>query len=87
VVISLLLTAGYLAVIWSAWQGRNWARIVLWVLGGLSLASAFSAPGAGTGVPGLLQLPLLVVGIVALALKPSNRWYVAERDRRRAYRG
>ncbi|WP_222264934.1 hypothetical protein [Modestobacter marinus] len=87
VVISLLFVAAYLLVIWFAWQGRNWARIVLWALGGLSLASAFGAPGAETGILGFLQLLLVLVGIVALALKPSNHWYVAERDRRRAYRG
>jgi Family of unknown function (DUF6264) len=87
VVVSLLFVAAYLLVIWFAWQGRNWARIVLWVLGGLSLASAFGAPGAETGFLGVLQLLLVLVGVVALALKPSNLWYVAERDRRRAYRG
>ncbi|WP_369135137.1 hypothetical protein [Modestobacter sp. I12A-02662] len=87
VVISLLFVAAYLLVIWFAWQGRNWARIVLWVLGGLSLASAFAAPGAETGILGFLQLLLVLVGVVALALKPSNHWYAAERDRRRAYRG
>ncbi len=87
VVISLLFVAAYLLVIWFAWQGRNWARIVLWVLGGLSLASAFAAPGAETGILALLQLLLVLVGVVALALRPSNQWYVAERDRRRAFRG
>ena len=27
--------------IWFAWQGRNWARIVLWVLGGLGVLAGF----------------------------------------------
>ena len=27
--------------IWFAWRGRNWARIVLWVLGGLAVLAGF----------------------------------------------
>jgi hypothetical protein len=69
--------------LWFAWNGRNWARIVLWVLGGLSVVSGlFSLGGAGaTGQNGFLtaigffQLLLVIAGIVLLALKPSNEWY------------
>ncbi|MCF6737463.1 hypothetical protein [Blastococcus sp. KM273129] len=69
-----------LLFVWFAWQGRNWARIVLWVLGGLALlAGPFNAV-AGGPLPFLttlswFQLALTAAGVVLLALKPSNDWY------------
>jgi hypothetical protein len=82
VVFGLLLTALQLMFIWFAWNGRNWARIVLWVLGGLGVAGGlvgFVSPQPG--MPGYLvglsvfSFLLTVAGIVLLALKPSNEWY------------
>ena len=66
--------------VWFAWKGRNWARIVLWVLGGLALLSVpFSATASGPlpFVTALtwFQIVLTLVGVVLLALKPSNDWY------------
>jgi hypothetical protein len=66
--------------IWFAWKGRNWARIVLWVLGGLALLSVpFSATASGPlpFVTALtwFQIGLTFAGVVLLALKPSNDWY------------
>ena len=84
-VISFLFIAAFAAVLWFAWQGRNWARIVLWVLGGLSVITALSGTSATGGLLGTLQLLLIVVGIVALALKPSNEWYRAEGQRRKRF--
>jgi len=84
-VIGLVFLALYLLVLWFAWQGRNWARIVLWVLGGLSVASGIFGLGNGNGLLafiGVLQLLLVIAGIVLLALKPSNEWYRAESQRR-----
>jgi hypothetical protein len=81
-VFGLLLTALQIMFIWFAWNGRNWARIVLWVLGGLGVAGAlvgFVSPQPGQ--PGYLiglsvfSFLLTVAGIVLLALKPSNEWY------------
>jgi hypothetical protein len=89
-VIGLLFLAAYLVVLWFAWQGRNWARIVLWVLGGLSLLFGLLGMGSSTGVLallGVLQLLLLVAGIVLLALKPSSEWYRGEGQRRLAHSG
>ncbi|MCZ2859126.1 hypothetical protein [Blastococcus sp. VKM Ac-2987] len=66
--------------VWFAWQGRNWARIVLWVLGGLTLVFApFSAGGTGP-LPFVTTLSwfttaLIAAGVVLLAAKPSNDWY------------
>jgi hypothetical protein len=85
-VIGLIFLAVYLLVLWYAWQGRNWARIVLWVLGGLTVLSGLFGLGNGNGLLsllGVLQLLLVIAGIVLLALKPSNAWYRAEGQRRR----
>ncbi|MGY2064308.1 hypothetical protein [Blastococcus sp. SYSU DS0619] len=76
-VVMLLLQALFL---WFAWTGRNWARIVLWVLGGLMLLFApFSAGGTGP-LPFVttltwFQIALTAVGVVLLAAKASNDWY------------
>ncbi|MGY1706718.1 hypothetical protein ACI79C_19290 [Geodermatophilus sp. SYSU D00697] len=92
-VIGLLLVALEALFIWFAWNGRNWARVVLWVLGGLSVLFGLSAlSGAAGGVAGsgfldslsVFTLLLTVVGIVALAMKPSNEWYAAVGRRRAA---
>ena len=87
-VIGLVFLAIYLVVLWFAWTGRNWARIVLWVLGGLSVVSGLAGLGNDSGLLSLLsvlQLLLVIAGIVLLALKPSNEWYRAEGQRRRRF--
>ncbi|MGY1590540.1 hypothetical protein ACI789_10105 [Geodermatophilus sp. SYSU D00965] len=92
-VVGLLLVALEALFIWFAWQGRNWARIVLWVLGGLSVLFGLVAlGGAAGGAAGsgfldslsVISLLLTVVGIVALGMKPSNEWYTAVGRRRAA---
>ncbi len=81
-VFGLLLTALQVMFIWFAWNGRNWARIVLWVLGGLAVAGGlFGVVSPQPGMPGYLiglnvfSLLITIAGIVLLALKPSNEWY------------
>ncbi len=86
----LLWTAFALVVLWFAWRGHNWARIVLWVIGGLGLLSVLG--GLTNPIPVLdvftvLQWLLLAAGIVLLALKPSSAWFRAEGQRRQAVRG
>ena len=90
IVIGLLVVGLQALFIWFAWKGRNWARIVLFVLGGLGVAGGLAGL-SGTGaanVSGLLtslsvfSLILTIVGIVALALKPSSEWYAHEGRRR-----
>lgn len=82
-VIGLIVVGLQALFIWFAWQGRNWARVVLWVLGGLGVVSGLiSLGGAGsagqsgflTGI-GFFQLLLDIAGVVLLAMKPSNEWY------------
>jgi hypothetical protein len=81
-VFSLVFAALEAMFIWFAWNGRNWARIVLWVLGGLGVVSGLvSVASPQPGMPGFLvglslfSFLLTVAGIVLLALKPSNDWY------------
>jgi hypothetical protein len=81
VVAAILSVALYGLFVWFAWRGRNWARIVLWVLGGLGvLGGLVSLAGPASPVPFLTGLDLFrvlleLVGIVALALKPANEWF------------
>jgi hypothetical protein len=80
-VVTLVFVALQVLFIWFAWKGYNWARIVLWILGGLAVAGGLGGLGAGAGTSGFLtslsvfQLLLVLAGIVLLALKPSNEWY------------
>lgn len=89
-VIGLLIVALQALFIWFAWKGRNWARIVLFVLGGLSVLAGLAGlgvAGASTGfldALSVISLLLTVVGIVALALRPSSEWYRAMTARRQA---
>ncbi|MGY1713152.1 hypothetical protein ACI78R_01720 [Geodermatophilus sp. SYSU D01106] len=80
VVFGLIVIGLQLLFIYFAWQGRNWARIVLWVFGGLLVVSSLvslAGPSFGGLITtlGWLQTLLALAGIVALALKPSNEWY------------
>jgi len=80
-VVTLIFIGLELLFLWFAWKGHNWARIVLWVLGGLAVVSGLGGLAAGSGLSGFLtslsvfQLLLVAAGIVLLALKPSNEWY------------
>ncbi|NEK59781.1 hypothetical protein GCU56_18150 [Geodermatophilus sabuli] len=87
-VIGLLFVALEALFIWFAWNGRNWARIVLFVLGGLSVVGGLSAlaqPSTGflTGLS-LFQMVLAIAGVVLLARRPSTEWYKAMGWRRAA---
>ncbi|HEY6424142.1 MAG TPA: hypothetical protein VIY28_13020 [Pseudonocardiaceae bacterium] len=59
--------------------GRNWARIVMAVLGGLSVLFGLIGLAGGTAgtsvVTGLLQLLLLIGAIVTMFLPPANAWF------------
>ncbi|MEI4270392.1 hypothetical protein TEK04_01530 [Klenkia sp. LSe6-5] len=84
-VFGLIIVAAYLAVMWFAWQGKNWARIVLFVLGGLGLLSGLVGIG-GNGIAiltiiNIVQLVLIAAGIFFLAQKASSQWYAAMKGR------
>ena len=80
--VTLLILVAFAVVLWFAWQGRNWARIVLWVLGGISVLFGLLG-AAGLTFLSAIGLLLTIAGIVLLALKPSNEWYRAEGLRRK----
>jgi hypothetical protein len=81
IVVGLALLALEVLFLWFAWNGRNWARIVLWVLGGLALTFGLLGLSSGSGQDGFstsmsfFQLLFLAAAIVLLALPPSNDWY------------
>ena len=82
IVVGLVFVALEVLFLWFAWKGHNWARIVLWVLGGLNVAFGLvglaSGNGGQTGFTtsmGVFALLFTAVGIVLLAMKPSNDWY------------
>jgi len=91
VVVSLVFAALYALFVWLAWRGHNWARVVLFVLGGLGIAAGLvNLAGAGSSpFPSLTALSLfssaaLVAGVVLLSRAPSNAWYASEKRRRSA---
>jgi hypothetical protein len=81
-VIQLVFAALVAMFIWFAWNGRNWARIVLWVIGGIGVLGGLLTLAGGTdsssgflSTLSVIQFLLVLGGVVALALKPSNDWY------------
>jgi len=77
-IVGLVFVALWAMFLWFAWKGHNWARIVIWVFGGLSLVSFFSAVSSPVGIivmVNVLSLLLTLAAVVLLALKPSNDWY------------
>ena len=80
-VLGFVVIGVYGLFVWFAWRGRNWARIVLWVLGGLGLLfGLLGLSSGGSPLPFLtglsvFQVLLLLTAVVALALKPSNEWF------------
>jgi len=80
IVIGFVFLAVYGLFVWFAWRGYNWARIVLWVLAGLGIASGMVGLAVGSPLPflsalGGFQLLFLIAAVVLLALKPSSEWY------------
>jgi len=80
IAVGFLFIAVYGLFVWFAWQGRNWARVVLWVLAGLGILSGLSGLLVGSPLPflqalGGFEVLLLLAAIVALAMKPSSEWF------------
>ena len=76
---TVLILALQLLFLWFAWRGYNWARILLWILGGLTLLSTpfntTSGPLPFVTALTWFQIALTAVGVVLLAAKSSNDWY------------
>jgi magnesium-transporting ATPase (P-type) len=79
-VISIVLLAVEGWFVWFAWHGRNWARIVLWVVTGLDVVfglltfSSTAAPGFLHGLS-VSRWLLSLVAVVLLASRASGEWY------------
>lgn len=93
IVVGLLFVALRLLFIWFAWNGRHWARVVLWVVGGLDILGGLAGlAGGGSYYNGFVnslsvfQFLLVVAGVIALALRPASEWYRYEGWRRRVTR-
>jgi hypothetical protein len=91
IVFGVAFTALHLLFVWFAWRGYNWARIVLWVLGGLGIIGGLlgltGVAAGGSPFPTMTALSLfsslaVLVGVVLLARRPSNEWYAHEKWRR-----
>ncbi|QDQ96306.1 hypothetical protein [Tomitella fengzijianii] len=77
-----LTTAGIVVIVfglvqlWLAFRmrsGANWARIVLAILGILSLTSMWG--GSGGGVYNVLYLIILVAGVILMFLPANGDWF------------
>lgn len=74
-VMVLLFVVAELVVVFLMRGGRNWARIVLAVLGGLGVLFWLAVTiGAGSAA-GLLQLLVLIGAIVTMFLPAANAWF------------
>lgn len=80
VVVGLLFVIAKFIFVFFMRGGRNWARIVLAVLGGLAVLFGLIGLAIGGGsVTGLLQLLLLIGAIVTMFLPPANAWFQPRR--------
>lgn len=82
----LVFAALYVLLAIQVRKGKNWARIVTWVLAGLGvLGGLLALLGDGTGLEkglGLIVLLVDIAIIVLLAMKPSNEFFAARRAAR-----
>ncbi|MBV9143415.1 MAG: hypothetical protein JO115_21270 [Pseudonocardiales bacterium] len=75
-VVVLLVGAIELLFVFLMRAGRNWARIVLAVIGGIGVFAGLFGLVAGAGsVAGLLQLLLLIGAMVTMFLPAANAWF------------
>jgi len=72
-VVALLFVAAGLSLAFGMRGGRNWARIVLTVVG--SLGVFFLIGPVSTPLQALFQLLLLVAAIVMMFQRPANEWF------------
>jgi hypothetical protein len=81
-VIGLLVVAAEFVLVFLMRAGRNWARIVLAVLGGLAVLFGLIGLAVTAGarsVTGVLHLLLLIGAIVTMFLPAANAWFRSHR--------
>jgi hypothetical protein len=78
-VIGIILIVLYVLLALQVRKGKNWARIVTWVLSGLgalgSVSNLAQPEAALTKIVAVSELVLDIVLIVLLALRPSNDYF------------
>lgn len=78
-VIGIVLIVLYLLLALQVRKGKNWARIVTWVLAGLGVLGGITnlaqPQAALTKVIAGIELALYIVLIVLLAMGPSNEYF------------
>lgn len=82
VVLAVLFAAAILVCAIFMRRGRNWARIVLAVLGGLLALFALVSLVGGTVsavVQSLLTLVVVIAALVLMFTEPANTWFAARR--------
>ena len=87
VVFGLIFAVLYILLAIQVRKGKNWARIVTWVLAGLGVLSGLLGlfAGTSTGVEKIVGVVLLLIDIaiiVLLARKPANEYFAAMRGPR-----
>lgn len=78
-VIGIVLMVLYVLLALQVRKGKNWARIVTWVLSGLGVLGSISnlaqPEAALTKVIAVIELVVDVAVIVLLAMRPSNEYF------------
>ncbi len=78
-IVGVVLVVLYVLLALQVRKGKNWARIVTWVLSGLGALGAISnlaqPQPALTKVIAAIELVAYVALIVLLAMKPSSDWF------------
>jgi hypothetical protein len=79
IVLWLLVVAAMFAFVFLMRAGRNWARIVLAVLGGLYVLFSLIGVAVAGSLAGLFPLLLLVGAIATMFLPAANAWFTPRR--------
>jgi hypothetical protein len=86
IVVGVVLLVLYVLLALQVRKGKNWARIVTWVLAGLGvLSGVLGLFGTGTGLEKVVAVLLLLVDaaiIVLLTRKPANEYFAGMRGPR-----
>lgn len=79
VVIAVVFAVLYALLAMQVGKGRNWARIVTWVLAGLGIISGFTQFGQPqppvSRILGIIGLVVEIAIVILLALKASNDYF------------
>ena len=85
VIFSLLFIGLFVLFAYKMRAGRNWARITLTVLGGLSVVSTLFGLSSASGVHlvvALIQMVLILVAIYFMYRPDANQYFAASKARR-----